>query len=382
MKIGIIGSGPDAAEAAIRFNDIGADVRVYATTPWLERWHKHHQAFGLDDFGYGASLLSKLEEKQIKLSLCEVKRIHKSRLTLSQAAPEGKSRLSDMFRIVVSENPETGVLKQVSENPEIFNKLGDDVLNSLQEPVESFHDIDLVVCCFDELFTQPGLTPSGAAALNEHRALDSIVNLKNLWDQNIAAGSLVVVGGNAEALARASGHAGDIVHIPIDGENGNCEKWQELIVESNSKWNADKDLYQKKIFEWRELEDYIRVKVPMPSEPKSKVETIESASIVAVDRLIDREGLFVTIEMGESEDIFTRSFSSILNARKPQWDEHKFKGLALALGTPEQVVTSSEPGFYCLGGTDSTIWSSKASLNELEEIISDVMKWFRPAGEM
>src|SRR5690606_16440004 len=131
------------------FFDLGADVRVFAAHPWLTRYQAFHAANGYDDNGLATQLLSELSNISIKFHQVTVNRIHKARLTKDQSLPGGRSRLSDMFRVVVSENPKGGVLKQVDENPEVFQKLGDDVLRSLHEPVETFHDVDLVIACFD-----------------------------------------------------------------------------------------------------------------------------------------------------------------------------------------------------------------------------------------
>lgn len=379
MKIGIVGSGPAAAYAALRLNEFGADVRVFATRPWLSRLQNYCTNSSHPE-EMSQELLDQLQKAQIRFFQGEVKRIHKARLTRSQSLPGGRSRLSDMFRIVVSENPEEGVLKQVQDNPEVFNKLGEDVLKSLHEPVESFHDVDVVIACFDELFTQPGLTPSGAMALNESRVAREMITLSNLWDGHQTKGQMLVVGGDDEALTFCARHSDSIIHVGIEDEASSSQIWQQACELAANQWEEDKDTYQSKLHEWRALEDYMRAKVPCPSEPQARICYFENSAVVAVDRLIDRDGLFVTIEH-ENEEISTHSFSSIVNARRPIWRADIFTGLALPNGVPELVVTPDEPGFYALGVGNSVIWHPHASKQELEEIEEDLGKWFRPAGD-
>ena len=73
-----------------------------------------------------------------------VERVHKRFLSLDEEVP-GKSRLQDLFRVIFSNDPKNSILTQVESNPELFEKLGEEVLNSLNEAVESFEDFDLVI---------------------------------------------------------------------------------------------------------------------------------------------------------------------------------------------------------------------------------------------
>lgn len=381
MKVAIIGSGPCAAQAAIRFNDLGADVIVFAVHDWLVRFQTYFSASSHDDGGLAQELLSQLEKTQIRFIKSNVKRIHKSRLTRSQLAPNGRSRLSDMFRVVVSDAPSEGILKQVEENPEVFKKLGDDVLSSLHEPMESFHDVDIVVACFDELFEQPGLTPSGAFALNENRVRPNFKSLDNLWFETDKTDTVLVVGGNAEVLNYVAHSSAQITHVNIEDEECQEHLWLQALALSDSQWNEDKSNYQEKLHEWRALEDYMRAKVPAPKEPQARIKNIIGGSVVAIDSLIDRPGTFVTIEYGEDHEISTHAFDQIVNARNPRWRSDAFIGLALDLGIPQMVVTESEPGFYALGFGQPFIWNAHTCDEELNEIENDITKWFRPVGD-
>lgn len=361
MKVAIIGSGPSAAATSIKFDDLGADVRVFARKDWSSS-------------AISNETLNQLEQRSLRVSPCEIKRIHKAHLAKNAPGFGGKSRLSDMFRVVVSENPSDGVLKQMKENPEVFEKLGEKVLDSLSEPVENFHDVDIVIACEEELSTQPGLSPSGAQVLNEHRAGDSIYHLYRLPDPNTKLdGKTLVVGGMDEILTIISKQCHEVTQLKVFGENTISKEWFSFLNKAKDQWESEQDSYQQKIYEWRELEDYIRVKVPMPAEPKNLVETHDEATLISLDLLIDQPGIFATIELVPDGNITTLKFDQIFNARKPQWDILKLSGLAIELSQLRQTIIKSEPGFYAIAKTttiDKTI----------ETIIADVMNWFKPVS--
>ncbi len=363
MKVAVIGSGPQAAQTSIKFFDLGADVRIFATTDWSEN-------------AVPTSLLTQLMERQLKVSPCEVKRIHKAHLALQAPGFAGKSRLSDMFRVVISENPKTGVLKQMDENPEVFEKLGDKVLASLHEPMENFHDVDIVITSFDELCTWPGLSPSGAQVLNESRLLDQIYNSKNLPQDRslLTKGRALVIGGNDKVLSYIASHCSEVTQLKVFNENTLSKEWFSFLRKADEKWEADKEIYQKKIHEWRGMEDYIRVKVPMPIEPKNTIQSYDDATLISLDLLVDQPGIFATIELVPDGNIVTEKFDHIFNARLPVWDHDKLKGLAIKSELLENSVVKTEPGFYTLQSNDTE--------NTIEIIIKDVMNWFKPVAKI
>lgn len=381
MRIAIIGSGPLAAEAALRFDQLGAQVKAFSEFNWLERVQAFSALNANTNQEYWNELLAKLEASDVQFLKCSVKRIHKTRLTPKQTLPAGRSRLIDMFRIVVSEDPTQGVLQQVDENPEVFEKLGEDVLASLHESMETFYDVDLVIACFDELFEQPGLTNSGALALNEKRLESQITTLKNIWLNKLSSGEALLVGGNDEVLDACARLTSKLTQVDIEGESTHSLLWQEVCSMADSEWDVGKTTYQQKLHEWRALEDYMRAKVPAPNEPVRRIDRMTDASVIAVDRLLDREGLFVSIEFGQEHDVITRAVKSIVNARAPRWRKDAFEGLALTNGYPQLTITSEEPGFYALGMEDKKVWNPHVSLQELEEIEADIMRWFKPAGD-
>ena len=176
MKIAVLGSGPLALEAALHFDQLGASVTIFANndlggmvtrvsqfapeTSFEDDWISLTSKVGRDSVSlnkdlklvpsvgeyyedYLASLIKK-GSPNIVVKPGLVQRVHKRFLSIDEQIP-GKSRLGDLFRVVFTTDPETSILKQVESNPELFEKLGSDVIESLNESVESFDDFDLVL---------------------------------------------------------------------------------------------------------------------------------------------------------------------------------------------------------------------------------------------
>lgn len=359
MKVAVIGSGASAAAASLKFFDLGADVRVFAKNDWSSSRISH-------------DTLTHLNDRSLSVSRCEVKRVHKAHLSKSASGFGGKSRLSDMFRVVVSENPSDGVLKQMKENPEVFEKLGEKVLGSLSEPVENFHDVDLVIACQEELSVQPGLSPSGAQVLNESRASNYIFDLNRLPDSKLK-GKTLVVGGHDEILTLVASQCEEVLHLKVDDESTLSKDWFSFLNQAKTQWQSERDAYQEKIHEWRELEDYIRVKVPMPAEPKNLVESHDEATLISLDLLIDQPGIFATIELVPDGQITTLKFDQVFNARKARWDMTKLVGLNLEASSLTGPIIKSEPGFYAVS-------NGAVVTKTIDSIIEDVMTWFKPVS--
>ena len=89
-----------------------------------------------------------------------------------------------------------------------------------------------------------------------------------------------------------------------------------------------------------------------------------------------RRVFFVSLEEHESEEIVTINVAHVINARKPSWDYDRLKGLALEHKHNLKTINESEPGFYCLEASNA-----KKNKQQVDHVIKDIMKWFRPAGD-
>lgn len=294
MKMAIIGSGPLAIKASEHFFLFGAEITLFAND----------------------SIQLNLNEN-ISIKNAEVLRIHKRFLSFSETI-ENRSRLHDLFRVVYAVNPVSNILNQVESNPEMFSKLGEKVLESLKFPVESFEDFDLVIEVAPYESNANPMGPSLSYAINElNLSKNSSIyyELKSFKNINLEkVNNLAIVGSNKSV---------EEIFITLKNwHNQNNFKKIFWIFESNlKKLNLESPLkellnyyeeeynkeilnYEKLLFSWRELEDYIQAKIEKPILPNRKIEIFSCCNVTAIDQLIDQEGLFITIESPDYREDF------------------------------------------------------------------------------
>jgi hypothetical protein len=113
------------------------------------------------------------------------------------------------------------------------------------------------------------------------------------------------------------------------------------------------------MIEWRDLEDYIKAKIPKPLEPQPKIIIYQGYDVTSVDKLLDREGVFATIESPDfrscsiiANDLKTLPAETIMIARGVENDWQFSKGIDI-----------NEDGYYRLNAT---------SLNEVFDEIRSI----------
>jgi hypothetical protein len=448
MKIAVLGSGPLALEAALHFDQLGAGVTIFANnelggmvrrinefapetsleTPWsslssLIGRESTKLSVSLEEIPsvgeYFQNYLIPLIEKgnsNIIIKPGKVERVHKRFLSIDEEVP-GKSRLQDLFRVVFSTDPETNILKQVETNPELFEKLGEDVLNSLNESVESFDDFDLVIDATGISSDPNPMGPARSHALNESR-LGSSSNVyygrecfKNYKKVTKDSKHIVLVGsGSLSALLLCEldlwleeNKERMVTLVTTEGqpykglwELKACESLSLLTLDILKKYYSnlqeDRRIYEKSLFEWRDLEPHIKTKTPEPKIPTSQLNIVPASNVTALDRLLDREGLFVTLESNtfrnasekSEEFINTMSCDSLFVCTGHTKNNKMFKGLRIDLDEHDNISkfengSHREPGFYTLGSVTGRKSSLSLGLSQIEEIEKEIMNFFSRA---
>lgn len=395
MKIAIVGSGPLALLAAKHFDDLGAYTVLFQRSPLGGNIRKLCNYLPDLEIKYKGQpttvkkfvqtelvdLVKQIEANQISRQ-GDVLRVHKRFLHRGEFI-NGKSRLHDLFRVVFSLNPQESILKQVEENPEIFEKLGKDVLESLHRPVESFEDFDVVIEATGLGKKPRPMGAGGDLALNENNFQGSgLIAYQQEFFSLENKKSIVLVGEGREAkvailnlkdwLQSSSQHRLHWVtrdrlsldhHDPLDFH---CHQLFKTVDENFEREKID---FEKKMRDWRDLEDYVRVKVPTPIEPQAKILFYEGYDVTSVDRLLDREGVFATIESPEFrqvvglENLNTLAADIIWVARGVDQNE--------TLGRQLEI---DEPGFFRITAPD--LDSGMAQIREIE---SNLMTYFKKA---
>jgi hypothetical protein len=401
MKMAIIGSGPQALFCARHFDHLGAHVTLFQRGPLggnitflKERFPAfpvalNNEVLSAHDFFEKelVALVNEVEEREIP-QVGNVLRVHKRFLHPLEAVP-GRTRLYDLFRVIYSTNPQDTILKQLEENPDFFKQLGDEVINSLYKPVESFADFDIVIDASGMGATPNPMGAGKAHALNENNLKDSsllyyekdIFTKLDLKDKK----NIILIGeGISQKLALLylkEWLLSDPSHslhwvtyreaCKASGIDWLDSQVDAFLGEVQTRFDKNKEQFEVKLREWRDLEDFVKVKIPKPVEPVPLLVVYEGYDVTSVDRLLDRKGVFATIESPDfradskkSSDMMTLSADA----------------LCIARGFKEEKLSESlhpeEPGFYQLKAQNL-----KTLNHDLIEIEKKILNFFRRAAE-
>ena len=395
MKMAIIGSGPLAILAAHHFDQLGAEVSLFQRSPLggnLRFLMDQYPQFKIE-FEKSEISLREFFEKIIVPAVSDLEkydltkhgdvlRVHKRFLRLDEVVP-GRTRLHDLFRVVFSRNPQETIVKQMEESPELFAHLGEEVIKSLHKPVESFDDFDIVIEARG-LGKKP--SPAGAGgsfALNENNLQESSLLFyeKDIFTKldlenkktiiQVGSGptsSLALIKFKEWLLAESGRELHWVTSQKSDRPSG--VKWADREVadfrkEIAERFDKAKQNYEIKIREWRDLEDYVKVKVPKPIEPTPLLVIHEGYDVTSVDRLLDREGVFATIESPDFREYATKPSDMMTLAAD---------ALCIACGVSEDNLMAKEPGYYVLNSL-----TVDAGLEEIKKIEQDILNYFKKA---
>ncbi len=307
MRVGILGSGPAAILAAAKIIELEGSPVLFSTAD-LGQVNLSRITTQLSDgsqISYGEFLDNHLSQlvDQVRTNCdthlhCELRRIGKKFLADGQQV-EGKSRLADLFRIVYTTDPKEGVLKQVADNPEIFEKLGADVLESLQEPIEEAEDVDIIIDARERLFNNSYNGVRGEVALNEYKWKDYIFYGPLTNESHLYLKGKVFLNLNEPKFQKQF-----ITHL-LDG----WDSIESLVIVKNSDvnidelldrdqkdWDVSSESFHEDMLKWKSLEEYEKVKIAKPKEPLKKIQYYDEYRVMSVDRLLDQDSFFITCE--------------------------------------------------------------------------------------
>lgn len=378
MKLAIIGSGPLAIQAAVHFHKLGGNVILFQKGPLGGGIHFSLEYFpDLDLKRYWENeivpLIEYIEAENIAIK-GEVLRVHKRFLSDNEEVGEERTRLADLFRVVYSVNPTESILKQVAENPEIFKQLGEEVLKSLHVPVESFIDFDLVIEASGSGKQLRMMGPGGVLALNENNLKNNAPFFyeKEIFSKFSEAGlkSLVLVG---------EGPLSEMTLMKLTpwlfAEEDRRLYWirsatadissLHIAKVSNKAFEKDKKKFEDKIREWRALDDFVKAKIPEPQEPIKKLTIYSGFNVTAVDKLLDQNEIFVTIESPD----FRKARSIDLDLKTLSVDAVLVSQGYFPHSLLKQGMRDNEPGFYQMD-----------SIEALDEIEKNIMTFFSKAA--
>lgn len=424
MKLAVLGQGPLAVHSALQFHHLGAEVTIYKKDSFggnlylllkkypdfkfSETWEELTTELGrqlsqskiadlknkptIKEYWneYFQPLVEKSELFQIAKT-AEVKRVHKRFLSKKENIP-GRTRLHDLFRVVYTLDPKDSILKQVEEFPEAFDQLGSEVVSSLSESVEGFHDYDLVIDARGKFVHPNPMGASNAFALNEERLNNPNIVfygkdfLVKSPDFSQAKHIALVGSGESVALSLLQLKNWFIKNVNVRlylfcDETRPFENisntWMQnslknFFDETSRGFEEAKDNFEKAIREWRDLEDFEKAKIQKPVEPVSRLLIFPGFSVTAIDKLLDREGVFITAERASFRE--GAGMSEEQEAIKTVPADFIIVGKGYRTDIKDQLnsgLSDDEPGYYDLRGL-----SLKNGLGEIPSIEKNILSFF------
>lgn len=426
MKLAILGSSPIALEAALRFHLHGASLTwfnfdeieyedyflkalpadAYVTKEGLELLggkYKVPQKFDYQFWkeNYYAPLTEILKSEQ-KIRPHDVVSVTKRFLAPFEVI-EGKSRFSDLFRIIFQVNPEEFIKEQQANNPETFERLTEEFKTSLQTKLEMYEDFDLVL----DLRRPVGpksLAISGRALGEERIPKDHVkygfeaLAMANDINQNFGdVREIALIGSEALSaeimlaltdwlkdertrLFVVSEESWPFQKFLEHAEKETAVRFHELLTFMEGGFQHDINEFHFKLREWQALDDFVQVKVPRPVEPIPRLVFFSGHNATAVDMLIDRRRLFLTLEkpdfregnkQPENNDMDLKTIGvdrvfAVNKIEKPKLEVHL---------NPNEV---GHFGFELTLPNLTHAWSK--DLEKLKGIEHEIFKLFSPAG--
>ncbi len=418
MKLAILGSSPIALEAALRFHFHGASITLFAGTDEPIAWSESPDAF-TDHLGkrtlietgvavkksgsweqwkenYQKPLINFLRQHQIVKDYDAVSVT--KRFLGNDEEVAGKTRFHDLFRVIYEMNPQEFILQQKENNPELYQRLSEEFMGSLQSTLEMYEDFDVVI---DARFPTETKTMAvngralGERRVNPEKVIYGLETLKKMPQENdrdialIGSGALA-----AEVIVHLENWMKDprmnVFIVSTEAEPfknfleasapGVKNKVEEILTMMEKDFNQDVEKFEKKLREWQEMEDYIRAKYPRPAEPIPRLNFFSGHNVSAVDELIDRKRLFMTLEHPDFREGKKHPMNNLLELKTIGVDR-----IFVALDPVKKDISPSlrilERGFFDMTPTFGNIANAwEKDLETLKGIENEVFTLFSPAG--
>ncbi len=449
MKVAIIGGGPIGLECALAFQRMGAHAVLFSGSQnqgrlfallarcWGEQpcdgswgeitseigrsWLSQKKDFDLTEVPtlgeYQREYLFPLLNLDCVQSMIRpylVDRVHK-RILNPEEFIKGRSRVVDLFRVVYRLQATVDFQKQFQEqreqNPDLFHKFGKEMTSSFLEEGEQFEDFDLVVDATGPEKRFRPLGPSGCEAIGEERVASlGLVyygyQALDHWEKICQTKRVTIVGSGAWAargLLELShflekGKIKEVTLVtselnPFEKIEGQfSSEFTECLfsfLRSEEKfWRKNCEKTESEIRRWKELPRYERDKVARPLFPEPRLKMLGGYTVTSVDKLLDREGVFLTCETEpwrreNTSSLVTIGTDLIIGANGLRLESSLFRGLRTSyescLSRGPARGFHEEPGFYTIGENGKGVYGLKFGLNQVQFMKEDILKFFSKA---
>jgi hypothetical protein len=307
MKIAIIGHDENAFLCAEEFCELGAAVTLF--THFNEKKDLDQRLTQLNS------------EILIKKNI--VTQIHKRFVLKNETIPL-KTRFHDLFRVCYEVDPNDSIYQ---------DKITEEIKQNLKNKLEFFEDFDVVVNSLKSTNT-PKPVGIDYWAIGEK-------NLRNSNGLNYGHSDLPANVNEINEIA-ILGTSQEVVELLIKLENWLMQdREKRIFLISPEASPIDKlkkefltntrlipffqnidDNFQKQIQEfqnnlnsWNSLEDYEKAKYPRPMEPIPQLVVFSGHQATALDRLIDKNRFFLTIEKPDFRDCLEHKENGVIDLK-------------------------------------------------------------------
>jgi hypothetical protein len=157
------------------------------------------------------------------------------------------------------------------------------------------------------------------------------------------------------------------------------KKLKDLLQDVEVRLQKDYNDFHQKLREWQELDDFIRVKKPRPAEPIPQVNFFSGHNATAIDELIDRRRLFVTLEKPDFREGKLHPENNRVELKTIGVDR-LINGMPLRKKMIKTDLQTNEPGYFELTPAEPTLKAAwEKDLQFLKGIEDEIFKLFSPA---
>lgn len=409
MKLAILGMNSTALEAAVRFHLHGAQLTWFCEGQLPPTKDEEVTQLGLGlinqssinswENDYLKPLMSFLKSDH-RIKTNSVLSISKRYLALDEV-PAKSSRFLDLFRIIYQVNPTQFIEEQKELNPETYQRLSDEFVNSLQDHIEMYEDFDMVLD-FRTLDVANSISVTGRALGEKRISNDYVIKSNEIlsWTKNLTlqddVREIALVGSNylaAQAIINLGTWLNDlrtrvfVISHEEDpfaeflriGESEIVSKLSNILKGMDDQFEKEVNDFHAKLREWQALDDFIQVKKPRPVEPIPRLVFFSAHNASAVDQLIDKRRLFLTLEKPDFRTGKKQPENNLSDLKTIGVDRVLVAG-NLSKKHLELHLNSTEKGFFSLNILPIEIknaWDQNLKL--LKGIEDEIFLLFSPA---
>ena len=150
----------------------------------------------------------------------------------------------------------------------------------------------------------------------------------------------------------------------------------------DSEFEKEVNEFHHKLREWQELDDFIQAKKPKPVEPIPRLVFFSGHNATAIDQLIDKNRLFLTLEKPSYRPGLKHPDNNILELKTIGVDEVL---IASPLKKPDIFIQldADEVGYFTLAPLLPTLKNKMSlELSQLKGITNEIFLLFSPADTL